>query len=64
MTRVAPQMAATRPLDDDIQLLEVEVTVGVDPVEWPRTDDLFVVVSVENLPLPRPGRVCPDGARR
>ncbi|GAB3057222.1 hypothetical protein GCM10027053_18610 [Intrasporangium mesophilum] len=38
------------PLHGVIQLLEVEVPVGVDPVEWPRSDDDYVVVSVETFP--------------
>lgn len=38
------------PLDGDIQLLEVEVPVGVDPVEWAKSADDYVVVSVETFP--------------
>lgn len=37
------------PLDGNIQLLEVEVPVDVDPVEWPKSDDDYVIVSVDTF---------------
>lgn len=38
------------PLGGDIHLLEVEVPVDVGPVEWPRSDEDYVVVAVETFP--------------
>ncbi len=37
------------PLEGTIQFLEVEVPVGVDPEEWPRTEEAYVIVSQERF---------------
>ena len=37
------------PADGRILLIEVEVPVGVDPTEWPRADDDYVVVAQETF---------------
>ena len=33
------------PVDERVLLVEVEVPVGVDPVDWPKDDDDCVVVA-------------------
>ncbi|MEV4266784.1 hypothetical protein [Kribbella sp. NPDC049584] len=33
------------PVDERVLFVEVEVPVGVDPVEWPKDDDDYVVVA-------------------
>lgn len=33
------------PLEDQVQLLEVEVPADVDPSDWPQADEDYIVVS-------------------
>ncbi|MGW7679178.1 hypothetical protein ACWGID_00465 [Kribbella sp. NPDC054772] len=37
------------PVDGGVRLLEVEVPVGVDPANWPRDEEDYVVVSEETF---------------
>lgn len=37
------------PVDGGILLVEVEVPVGVDPIDWPKDDDDYVVLAQESL---------------
>lgn len=37
------------PTDDGVLLIEVEVPVGVDPVEWAKREEDYVLVSSERF---------------